>query len=254
VARKPIITVKLKDDRRAEAAFARRVNDVQRAVARRITDNVAETVRHSIPNLGGWYRIYRDAINYYATSDGRSWIATGLCPRKRDDFPADTTLIFFERREGDDVSGLLHSYNPWTIDRLPSLLGGIQADSKARPASETEVTAQRDRLLQAAEAIKAQLTETGATFSTDLPKIQGKIYADVNFMALALERGLAGIRRAPHWTRALRHVQQNSDQIVLPISSQVQEIMDGTTKFQDRGEKMPPDLERTIGYKPNRRG
>lgn len=253
MARRPIITVKLNRDRAAEAEFARRVNDAQRLVAKKITQNTADFVRDVIPRLGGWYDIYRDAIKYYATSDGVLFAASGYYPRKTGDYPADTTLIFFERRERDNVSAVLHARNPWTIDKLPSLLGGIQLDAKARPAAEAEVKAQRQRLIDAESEIKEQITSAGGRFSDELPEIKGKVYADVNFMAIALERGLAGLRRVPHWTSALRRVQQDAGSMIAPITGQLQSVMDGETRHVDIGETMPPDLERVMDYRPNRR-
>jgi hypothetical protein len=244
--------IDLNKSRRVEREVAARLDAARRLAGKQIVEQVAEEVRDMIPNRGGWYAIYREAIQYFSSSDGTKWAASGLWPKSSSEFPADTTLIEFSlgvQTVGDPnkVTEALVAYNPWTVDRLPALNGGIQAEAKAKPASAAEVTAQRDRLLAAADAIKQLLLAAGATYVNEVPTIQGKVYADVAFMAKCLEHGLAGFPRTPHWVKALRQVQQDARSLVEPAKDQVQRVLDGKERVSDKGSEMPPGLAAKIG-------
>jgi hypothetical protein len=139
------------------------------------------------------------------------------------------------------------AYNPWTVDRLPPLAGGISMEAKARPASAVEVKAQRDRLIEAEDSIKTQLLDAGATYTDEVPEIQGKVYADVAFMANALEHGLAGFPRTPHWLKALRAVQNDATRLLKSDKEEIERVLSGEDDFSDKGEEMPPGLESKLG-------
>jgi hypothetical protein len=238
----------------ADQLVAGRINDARRLAAKQITEKVVEIVKDRIPNEGGWYKIYREALTYFSTKDGTLWAASGLWPKDYSEFPADTTLIEFVRAQGGIAPGVggkvetaLVSYNPWTVDQLPALNGGIRAEAKAKIASTSEVEAQRDRLVAAQAAIKKALLDAGATYVDEVPTIQGKVYADVAWMATALEHGLAGLPRLPHWIRALRRVQQDSGAMVAPVKDQIGRILNGEEKFDESGDEMPPKLAAKLG-------
>lgn len=231
----------------ADVLLGARINNARQLIAKQITEGAAEFVKTLIPDKGGWYKIYLEALVYFSSKDGNLWAASGLWPKEYSEYPADTTLIEFTPRPGNKIEEALTSYNPWTVDQLPSLTGGIQAEAKAKVASTNEVTAQRDRLVAAAKAIKELLLGAGATYATAVPKIQGKVYADVAWMATALEHGLAGLPRIPHWVKALRLVQNGAESLVEPAKDQIQRVLNGEEEFSEEGDEMPPDLAKKIG-------
>jgi len=74
--------------------------------------------------------------------------------------------------------------------------------------------------------------------------IQGKVYADIAFMAKCLEHGLAGFPRIPHWVKALRDVQQNAVDFV--DHAQIQRVIAGREVFSPEATAMPLALEQKI--------
>jgi hypothetical protein len=247
VARSIKPKVSFKKSSGADKIVAGRINDARRLVAKQVVEEAAEVVRGLIPNQGGWYSIYREAITYFSVKGGDLWAVSGLWPKDYSEFPADTTLIDFTAHQGNKVEEGLASYNPWTVDQLPPLNGGIRAEAKAKPASAAEVEAQRQRLLDAAVAIKKLLTDAGASYVNEPPTIMGKVYADVAFMATCLEHGLAGLPRIPHWVKALRQVQNDARDMVSPIKADVEAVLGGKETFDAKGEAMPPGLEQKLG-------
>lgn len=241
------VGIKLKKAKGADEIVARRVDEARQLAAQAISDAIAEFVKDLIPRRGGWFDIYREAIVYFSTKDGELWAASGLWPKEYSVFPADTTLLTFALRPGDTISAVLASYNPWTVDRLPSLNGGIQVDVVAKPGSINEVTAHRERLIGAESAIREGLSNAGASFAPGVPTIMGKVYADVAFMAHALEHGLAGLPRLPHWAKTFRRAKNDARQWVAPEHDRIQRILAGKETFSDRGRVMPSQLERKLG-------
>ena len=241
--------VTLKRQTGANTLLAGRINSARQLIAKQIVEKAAETVRGLIPNQGGWYTIYREAITYFSAQSGNLWAVSGLWPKEYSEFPADTTLIEFTPHQGNKVEEGLTSYNPWTVDQLPSLNGGIRAEARAKPASVAEVEAQRQRLLDGAVSIKKLLTDAGASYIDGPPTIMGKVYADIAFMATCLEHGLAGLPRIPHWVKALRQVQNDARDMVAPAGVRVQAVLDGKETFDAKTESevMPLDLEQKLG-------
>lgn len=245
--------VTFKKTRGADQVIAARIDSARSLAAKTITDEVAEFVKDLIPRQGGWFDIYREAITYFSTKKGTKWAVSGLWPKEYTAFPADSTLLDFKAPDpltgGDSsIAGVLASYNPWTVDRLPALMGGIQVEATARPASSSEVDAQRERLIAAETAIKSALTSVGGRIEEGgVPRIVGVVYADVVFMAKALEHGLAGLPRTPHWVKALRAVHADAGSWVAPVKDRIARVLNGEDTFSADGQAMPRALERKIG-------
>lgn len=246
MARVVKINVKVRQNLKTELV-AQRLDAARRLAAQTIVDGITQVVRDLIPHKGGWYDIYREAVVYFSTKDGDLWAASGLWPKDYSAFPADTTLIEFISPI-DAIGNALVSYNPWTVDQLPALNGGIQTQAHARPASTSEVDAHRERLLAAKPSILEVLDQAGATLAPGtVPTIQGKVYADVAFMANALEHGLAGLPRTPHWIKALRRTKNDVRQWIAPVQERIQRVVGGLDEFNDKGRQMPSGLENKLG-------
>jgi len=243
-----IIKINVKVKQRLDTQLvAERLDAARRLAAQTIVDEIAETVRDLIPHKGAWFDIYREAVVYFSTKDGDLWAASGLWPKEYSAFPADTTLIEFIGPI-DAIGNALVSYNPWTVDQLPAINGGIQTQAHARPASTTQVNSERERLIDAKPSILEVLAQAGATLALgESPTIQGKIYADVAFMANALEHGLAGLPRTPHWIKALRLTKNDARRWVEPVRERIQRIVNGLDEFKDTARRMPTGLENKLG-------
>ena len=142
----------------------------------------------------------RWAIQFVELSPG-VWGVGGMAELQFSQMEAESTLLWFQ--EGDDSAAVLAQYNPWTIDMLPAVDGGIYSDALVRPGSESEVQHHRERLAGSTKSIKVLLERVGKkTDDAQLPKINGRIYADLDFLARRLEFGLGGFDRTPHWGTA----------------------------------------------------
>lgn len=193
--------IKIKDDlkdlEKQLKTLPERMEKAQADVGAAVARHIQETVKERIPDEGGWYDIYRDAIQFYELAPG-SWGVSGIAELPFEKIEAATTLLWFQ--QGGSGVKILANYNPWTIDVIPAFTNGIMADAIVKPASESEVNHHRLRLNSQENAIKSLLSREGITLQeNELPKINGKIYADMDFMARRLELGLGGFPRVPHW-------------------------------------------------------
>jgi len=173
-----------------------------------LADKLRDRLRDMVPDKGGWYDLYRDSIVTVMTGFGQYEVTTTVAEIRYGDIIADTSLIWVSGVEG--AASTLSQYNPWTLDTIPAISGGIVADLLVRPASESEVNTFRrkrgDDLADTSDqGIKKQVyirhNESILPEST-LPKINGSVTADVPFLAKRMEYGLGGFPRTPIWTRA----------------------------------------------------
>lgn len=162
-----------------------------------------------VPEEGGWYDIYRDAINFIEISPTQ-WGIAGLAELPFDKIEADKSLVWFQGSSQE--SQFLGQYNPWTISEIPAIGGGISGDVLVRPASESEVSFHCRRLRSEMSSIKLLLARLNITVEANgLPTINGHVMADIDFLIRRLEFGLCGFPRTPIWTKAAAEVEKIAD-------------------------------------------
>jgi len=239
--------VTVKGDRAAQQALNARLVSAASLAADTVAERVKDLVREKIPE-GGWYDIYREAITYFVTPWGLKWAVSGLWPSKFSTFPADTTLLTFTGT--GDVADAIVQYNPWPIDQVPAVTGGYRLNVVARPAAPADVDERRRSIASVIENVKAALTRAGATVKPgEFPEINGIVYADIAFMAKALEHGLAGLKRVPHWAAVFRMATTSKESMGSWIEKnrhRIQQILDGEATFEAKAPPMPPGLEQSL--------
>lgn len=173
--------------------------EVSRVIARKLVHKTAEEVKKRIPTGGGWLDIYKRAIAYRESQDGNDFAVAGLSEINLREPPADTSLLAFQGN--DDFSAILEPYNPWPIDMIPPIAGGYQGNAVVRNVAPAEVGAARERIRPLIGTIQSALTDAGASVLPDefLVEINGKVYADIIYMAERMERGYLGYPRIAHW-------------------------------------------------------
>lgn len=187
-----------------------------------ISNQLAEEVKARIPNQRGWLELYRNSIQFMELNPG-AWGVHGQADVQFTQLEAESTLLWFQ--QGDDVAAILAQYNPWTIDTLPGVVGGVRADCLVRPASQSEVAHHRERLGGLQRTIKALLQRVNKRIDeAEFPKINGRIMADLDFLSRRLEHGLGDFDRAPHWEPAAARLDQISQ------SAAVKRVVDQALK------------------------
>lgn len=225
-------------------AMVGRLREAQQRTAKAFSGNILEHAKSKIPT-GGWYDIYRESLHYFASDDGLQWAVAGLWPQELTKFPANETLLLLESQSDEDAVGMVfQARNPWPIDMIPAITQPIRNQVTARPASRTDVETRRADLRSDWATFVADLGDAGATvIPNQLPVISGRTYADIVYMSTALEHGLAGLRRIPHWVSAFREAQSSAGAWSANVHPEVQAIIDGEAVFDADAEKMPKDLK-----------
>lgn len=192
-------------------SIAQRLCNLQCVIGRELSEKTGNEVKNRIPTLGGWFSIYKNAIQFREHELGDSWVVAGLSEIKLSDPPANETLISFS---GSDVfSKLLNAYNPWPVDFIPPIASGYADNVVARKVNVTEVNSSRSRLTPLLPGIRAALETAGATLGTEaeLPTIKGKVYADLVYLARRLELGYTGFMHVPHWSPSVSKLESNAN-------------------------------------------
>lgn len=180
------------------------------AINKQLAYNLEERIRKSIPNNGGWYDIYKDSIRLTEVSPGNYEIGTTLAELEFGKLDAASTIVEFGG--GDEVANYLYSRNPWTVDTIPPVKDGIRSDIIVRPGSEAEVDAIRRKQRADGTIVRAALLALQRQVLPDeLPVINGKVLADVPFLAKRLEFGLGGFPRTQIWGRLPTDASNMSD-------------------------------------------
>lgn len=182
--------------------------DAGRAQMKKLLEELRDKVIEMIPDLGGWYDLYKKSIKINKLSDDHYELTTTIAEIHYGNINAETSLIWISG--GDEASRLLAQSNPWTLDTIPAIDGGMSANMLVRPASEREVGHHRASRLADLPPLKKSLNTIGAKmlkFDSELPKINGRITADVPFLAKRLEYGLGGFPRTPIWSRITREAE-----------------------------------------------
>ena len=213
----------------------RRVSAASHEIAAHLADRTAAAVRNEIPD-GGWYTIYKLAIQFFEDPINAEWLVTGKWPTALSNLPAESTQI--EIYGDTEIARIMKGHNMWTIDMIPSIVGGYRANATARQASTSEVAAHRKRLEDVIDDVKDKLKLAGATIEQrELPTIAGRVYADIVWMGARLEHGLGGLPRKPHWLPAWRELQNKGPAWAREIEGKINPILRG---HADRGPKAPP--------------
>lgn len=231
----------------AQAELERRFRVAAGVAAANAALHIAEIVRSRIPS-GGWYDIYKKAITYFSSADGMRYAVSGHWETQFSTFPADTTLVEFTGTS--DIASVLVQFNPWVIDQLPAISGGYRVAATAKPSSAADVEARRKVLVGVATPIRDKLKGAGATIVDGFPVVNGRVYADIAFMARALEHGLAGLKRIPHWIVAYNLATRSRTSSIRvwteEVRGKIQAILDGNGDFMPDGRELPPDLARAL--------
>jgi len=189
------------------ADLPRRMANMGRVIGRELAARTAHEVKKRIPG-GGWLSIYRDAIDFFESTEGREWAVAGMAPIELKNPPAEKTLIGFEGKEA--LGKIMEAYNPWPVDLLPAIQGGFEGPVVARAASPADVEDERKRIALLMPTIRAALIDAGAKiFDKGTPHISGRVYADIAFLARKLELGYEGFPHIPHWTPASSKLRTN---------------------------------------------
>lgn len=224
----------------ARAALARD------AVAALVAKRVAEKVKDRIPSGGGWLDIYRESIQFVELEPGAFGVS-GVAEVPFSYLEAEQTLLWFQ--QGDTTAQILGQYNPWVIDAIPAVQGGIFSDVLVRPASESEVRHHRERLSGQLTSINMLLDRAGVSVEANgLPMLNGKVYADLDFMSRRLEYGLGGFPRVPHWGPAVADAERisNSAEVTNALNKALFEGK-STVKNPPPNEKAADHIRRSQG-------
>lgn len=230
-------------------AIARNLHNAQKMAAREVVRKVEGLVVDKIPNHG-WYRIYRQAIRYFHSARGTQWLVSGLWPAPLTEFPAETTLILFDSRAFVGITATVGNVfvkgNPWPIDQIPAISGGITLDVIARPATKSDVQKRREALQREMPDIIKGIQDAGGQIVDEFPIISGRTYADIVYMAKALEHGLAGLQRIPHWHAAYREAQNKKGEWIAAIDDDLKSAVAGDLAPSLDGERLPAPLARKL--------
>jgi hypothetical protein len=105
----------------------------------------------------------------------------------------------------------------------------------------------RERLVAAHSEIVAALEKAGANVMPgEFPVIRGQTYADIAYMGQALEHGLAGLPRMPHWVSAYRAAKSQAGSWAEAARQRAQAVFDGTAVFDPAAREIPRELEDTL--------
>jgi len=199
------VTKKVRGPKNFKREVQRRVRAAATIAGRAIADGVRDTVLTRIPPGEKWLDLYREAIQYLESRDHDAWAVAGLSPTALTTVPAESTQI--KIKGGIDahvVANILAQHNPWTVDTLPAVSGGIPGEAEVRPASVSEMDSHRQRLAAVLAAVIDQLQAAGAQITGDFPEVSGQVFIDLVFLQMRLEHGLGGFPRVPHWLPAAR--------------------------------------------------
>lgn len=179
-----------------------------RKQAWRLIQELRDRVVEMIPDRGGWYDLYKASIKVNKLSEDHFELTTTIAEIEYSTIDAEESLIWLSG--GEPSTRILSQHNPWTLDTIPSIVDGITANLLVRPASPREVEHHRASRLADLPTIKKALKAVDATmqeFDPYLPKINGRVMADVPFLAKRLEYGLGGFPRTPIWSRINREAE-----------------------------------------------
>jgi len=175
------------------------------AALKELMEQLRDRVIAMIPNRGGWYDLYKRSIEVVEKGQGQYELTTTIAQIRYGDITAEDSLIFVIAAD-NDAAVIVARLNPWTLDMLPALKGGLSATLDVKPADESEVSSRREVLMGERDGLVSDLraiSQEVYPFDSTLPKVNGTIRADVPFLALRLEHGLGGFPRIPIWSQVI---------------------------------------------------
>lgn len=193
---------------RLQKTIPNAAQEAGREQAWKLIQELRDRVVEMIPDKGGWYDLYKDSIKVNKLDDDHFELTTTISQINYSTVDAETSLIWISG--GDTASRILSQHNPWTLDTIPAIDGGLTADILVRPASVGEVEHYRASRLADLPSLKDPLEAVDAKmlkFDPELPKVNGRVMADVPFLAKRLEYGLGGFPRTPIWSRINREAE-----------------------------------------------
>jgi len=207
-------------------------------LAKTLAQHALNDVKRRIPNKGGWYLIYRQALAVFGS--GRQLVAAGYANLSIPVVPSATGLISFDN--STPVARVLSPYNPWPIDLIPPVRGGYDLDVVVTATSESAVEAERSRLGRLVPIIRQALTAAGATLESETASvwIRGNLYTDIPFLASVLEK------TRPHWSPAAQNTLRSGLSRGAREADNVTKLMLGQSVSSDVVPEIPPDVRRII--------
>jgi len=226
-----VLRIKLTKKGRAATRFKQEVEDRVEAanaeIGRQFARNTARVARAQLPT-GGWFSIYREAIDFFESPDGKQWAAAGLWPQSFSTFPGDSTIVEFAGTS--PVARVMAARNPWPMDSIPAVTGGYRATAKTKHGSPSELDHHRDRISGVLATVKLELAEAGVVLAPGtFPVIAGAVYADIAWFALRLEHGLGGLPRIPVWARTFAQLKREATQWAAAARPTVEPILNGAS-------------------------
>jgi hypothetical protein len=180
------------------------------AATKEFAERLRKRVQDMIPNKGGWYDIYKRSIVLNETKEGHWELTTEVREILPAAVPAETSVVTIStisdttKPELAAVVQKIATKGYWTVDTIPAIDGGLPARAKITPASPGEVEYfRRARLLDRPD-LDRRIGELGIKvlkFDANLPFVNGRVFADVPFLALRLEYGYGGFPKTPIWSR-----------------------------------------------------
>jgi len=209
--------------------FEARAQKVGTVIGRALAEHTTEEVVKRIPDFGGWYRIYRDAIEYKESPDGREWAVVGEVPVDLKQIPANASLIYFDGMS--EIGAVMKAYNPWPVDKIPPIAGGYNDKLKVRPSFGFVVNSNRKRIKKLLPAIQQNLQELGAQLlpPSEMVEARGKVYADLVTLAACLEEGCGDFPRVRHWKPAASKLERRAQAWATDpqVAEEVNGVLDG---------------------------
>lgn len=179
-----------------EANLQKRLDNAGRHMGRAVAGHITEAVKSRLRG-SGWIEIYRNAIFYRETPDGKQWAVAGLSQQDRlFEFPARTSLAAFTAT-GDGQWPA--EYNPWPIDMIPAA-NYRGTTIVVRSESEGSVETYRQARSRNLPTLLAKLAEQNVSVVPGgTPTAANGVFADIAYLARRLELGYPGFPRVPHW-------------------------------------------------------
>jgi hypothetical protein len=246
------VRVKKGNQRAFKKAMLARADALQKITGRAIAEGLKGEVlkRARLRSADGsyamsteWIKLYREAIRFLESKDGRRWAVAGVSATKLTTTPAESTQIKF-MDGGGRINDVVRPYI-WTVDTLPAITGGYSGDVIVRPASEAEMTAHRETIRPELPRIVEQLESAGAQVIDGFPAVNGTVLMDLKFLQLRLEHGLGGFARSPHWKPSARQAANKGREWVAAKGAEIKKALK-TGEVPEPDHLMSDSLEKLL--------
>ena len=199
-----------------------RIQKVGQVWGRALAKNTKKGVLSRIPGGTVWLSIYKEAIEYLESEDGREWAVAGISEIELSQPPADASFLIFG---GTDAGQIMAPYNPWPMSRVMGLGKGSYGTIEVRPASADAIEARAEEIRVIAANVTIALRDAGYEPSPlyTIRDSGGKAYIDLVYLARAMELGIgqSGMPRRPHWGPAASDLASRGESWARRAKSQV---------------------------------